>query len=615
MFILDYVENKETSEFYPTPEPLVEKMIEGIDFGVIETILEPSAGKGDILKAIARKINDEYSRWVSRRRCDVDAIEIDPNLRAILKHNFSDEYRRELQDKIDVIKGKYGRPALITKYAYVDKETGEEKSYPKGDMEKIVRYQKELDSFFTDSTDDEDGCRYGVKIVHDDFLTYQAHKEYQLIIMNPPFSNGDKHLLKALEIQRYGGYVVCLLNAETIRNPYTETRKTLVSLLKKYDASIEYLSDAFSDSERKTDVEVALIKVNIPYGNNNEMSIFEKMQEDEQYQEPDPEEVTDLEITDYIKMIVNRYSIEIRSGIELIRTYCRMKPYLSRDITDKSWPIIKLCDSQGRDMNINKYVRAVRLKYWEALLSNRKFMSKLTSDLQERFRRKVRTFADYDFSEYNIQTLITEMNANIKTGIESEIDKMYDSLTLEHSYYPECSNNRHYYDGWKTNKAWKIGKKCILPCYGIFSPYSKGPQVREAYGALSDIERILNFFDGNMTADVDLARQLEINFNSGITKNVECKFFKATFYKKGTVHIVFNYPELIDRYNIYSAKNRKWLPPSYGKKSYKEMNAEEKAVIDSFQGEQEYSKVMSRPEYYLAPPAAVGQTMLALEME
>lgn len=433
--------------------------------------------------------------------------------------------------------------------------------------------------------------------------------------MNPPFSNGDKHLLKALEIQRYGGYVVCLLNAETIRNPYTESRRHLVSLLERYNADIEYLSDTFTEGERKTDVEVALIKVNIPYGNDGKMSIFEKMQSDEQYQEPDPKEVTDLEVTDYISMIVNRYSIEIRSGIELIRTYHRMRPYLSRDIKEKTSPIIELKDSHGHDMTINRYVRSVRFKYWEALLSNPKIMNSLTSDLQERFRRKVRTFADYDFSEYNIRTLITEMNANIKTGIEAEIDKMYDSLTLEHSYYPECSKNRHYYDGWKTNKAWKIGKKCILPCYGIFSLYYKGPQVHEAVDALSDIERILNFFDGNMTADVNLYKQLELNFNRGVTKNIECKFFKATFYKKGTVHIVFNCPELIDRYNIYSAKKRKWLPPSYGNKTYKDMSTEEKAVIDSFQGEHEYNKIMSRPEYYLAPPTAVGQAVLALEME
>ena len=35
--------------------------------------------------------------------------------------------------------------------------------------------------------------------------------------MNPPFSNGDKHLLKALKMQEKGGAIICLLNAETIR--------------------------------------------------------------------------------------------------------------------------------------------------------------------------------------------------------------------------------------------------------------------------------------------------------------------------------------------------------------------------------------------------------------
>lgn len=67
-----------------------------------------------------------------------------------------------------------------------------------------------------------------------------------------------------------------------------------------------------------------------------------------------------------------------------------------------------------------------------------------------------------------------------------------------------------------------------------------------------------------------------------ITKNIPCKFFDVTFYKKGTVHIVFKCPELIDRFNIYAAQQRGWLPPCYGKKKYKDMDEEEKAVIDSF---------------------------------
>ena len=125
------------------------------------------------------------------------------------------------------------------------------------------------------------------------------------------------------------------------------------------------------------------------------------------------------------------------------------------------------------------------------------------------------------------------------------------------------------------------------------------------------IERILNFFDGNLTADVDLSSTIEQAFKQNITKNVKCKFFDATFYKKGTVHIVFTCPELIDRFNIYAAQQRGWLPPSYGKKQYADMDAEEKAVVDSFQGAAEYAKVMQNPGYYLAAPVK-SQNLLGM---
>ena len=189
---------------------------------------------------------------------------------------------------------------------------------------------------------------------------------------------------------------------------------------------------------------------------------------------------------------------------------------------------------------------------------------------------------------------------------------MFDRLTAEHSYYPEFSKNRHYYDGWKTNSAYKIAKKVIIPCYGIFSQWDGQPRTYDARKALEDIERILNFLDGHMTADVDSWSALESNFNNGITKNIEMKYFKATFYKKGTVHLTFTCPELIDRFNIYAAQNKNWLPPSYGKKSYKDMTADEKKVVDSFQGEKAYNEIMAKSVYYLAPVTS-GNQMLMLE--
>ena len=125
----------------------------------------------------------------------------------------------------------------------------------------------------------------------------------------------------------------------------------------------------------------------------------------------------------------------------------------------------------------------------------------------------------------------------------------------------------------------------------------------------------MNFFDGNMTADVNLDTQIGQSFNAGKTRNVQCKFFTATFYKKGTVHVVFTCPELLERFNIYAAQNRGWLPPSYGKKKYSAMDAEEKKVIDSFQGEKQYEKVLQNTGFYLATPIRTGMTTLLPEGE
>src|SRR5699024_3980352 len=37
----------------------------------------------------------------------------------------------------------------------------------------------------------------GINVIWHDFLTYETYKEYDFIVMNPPFSNGVDHALKA----------------------------------------------------------------------------------------------------------------------------------------------------------------------------------------------------------------------------------------------------------------------------------------------------------------------------------------------------------------------------------------------------------------------------------
>lgn len=81
MNIVKITENPQKSEFYPTPESLVDRMLAGIDWSMVNSVLEPSAGKGDLALAVQQKYKLRFYR---DKPVDIDCIEIDQNLRHIL---------------------------------------------------------------------------------------------------------------------------------------------------------------------------------------------------------------------------------------------------------------------------------------------------------------------------------------------------------------------------------------------------------------------------------------------------------------------------------------------------------------------------------------------------
>ena len=136
-------------DFYPTPKAVIKKMLSPyMDNIEHRKILEPSAGKGDIVDYILANHPSYRHKEIFIKCCEYDP------------------------DLIATLQGK--------------------------------KYQ----------------------VVSSDFLKYVPSHYYDLIIMNPPFSNGVDHLLHAWEILQSGD-IVCLLNAETIHNPHTEKRKLL----------------------------------------------------------------------------------------------------------------------------------------------------------------------------------------------------------------------------------------------------------------------------------------------------------------------------------------------------------------------------------------------------
>ena len=191
------------------------------------------------------------------------------------------------------------------------------------------------------------------------------------------------------------------------------------------------------------------------------------------------------------------------------------------------------------------------------------------------------------------------MSKNVIQGIEETIISLFEELSNKYHYLDETSRNIHYFNGWKTNKCWIINKKVIIPlnAYGMFGDYR--PSYHNIVSKLQDIEKCFNYLDGGLTESIDLKQSLNFAEEYEETKNIELKYFSITFYKKGTCHITFTNEELLKKFNIFGAQYKGWLPPCYGKKAYKDMTTEEKAVVNDFEGETEYNKVMNNTKYYL----------------
>ena len=542
-------------EFYPTPSSVAGELFSGVKWKKVSSILEPSAGKGDLLEyAREVKIGKDYHGWNIRlkdRTLDVDCIELDENLRHIL--------------------------------------TGKE-----------------------------------YRVVHDDFLTFRTRKRYDLILMNPPFSNGDLHLLRALELSEDGGQIACILNAETIRNPYTKTRQFLMKKLREYGARIRFVENAFAKAERKADVEVALVNVEIPAA-KDDTSIFDDLKKANRWGADQDVVETEIAPSGTVQRLIREYDVLCTVGIELMRKYNGVAKYImSGKNSEYAKPIISLSvgghdvDHRCGNEDVNKFLEIARSRYWHELFDLPELRERMTSAMQSEYSNTVYKMKEYEFSEFNVQQVLDRIMAQLNEGVEAAIMRCFDTLSNKHAYHEDIENqNIHYYNGWKTNKAHYVNKKCIIPTYGCFAhtykPDKRG-NYKETYThidasscfrVLDDLEKALDYLDKGETQRVDLGRRLEMAANNYETK-VYCQYFVVQFYKKGTCHIEFydRSQKLLDRLNIYAARHRAWLPPTYGKVRYSEMDDESRRVVDEFLGREHYETVMQQPAEYVVESSA-----------
>uniref|UniRef100_A0A6M3M883 DUF4942 domain-containing protein n=1 Tax=viral metagenome TaxID=1070528 RepID=A0A6M3M883_9ZZZZ len=509
--------------FYPTPKSLIDKMISKIN-GTPATILEPSAGKGDIVEAIQASYRLRHDRIV--------AIEKDSDLRATLR-------------------GK------------------------------------------------------NIKVIDSDFLTYSGPDKFDLIIANPPFDEGDKHLLKAIDIM-YRGQIIFLLNVETLRNAHANTRKALVRKLKELNATFEVIKGAFKNAERPTGVEVVIVDITIE--RKIEDDLFKGADDKAKNLNATIEENHEVSTKKHIPELVAEYNQIVKIGIDTIvdyyRNYKKVGKYIGLNQEASKYSFGYENMTAIMQEKLNQLVIAVREDFWRRCLDLKEVRSRMTEAKQAEFEDGISKHCDMDFTENNIRSFVLTLIGGYEQTLTEAVLEIFDMFTIRHSWDDNNKHekNIHYFNGWKTNKAFKVGKKVIIP---IYAGYGDGPFIgfgggwKLDYGAarkLRDIDVVMNYFDG-MNHYHSIAQAVENNFAHGISSNIESTYFTITVYKKGTIHLTFNDENILRRFNVAACRGKDWLPCDYGIKPFDELPMDERATADSFEGKASYQKNLNQPVF------------------
>ncbi len=515
---------KNNENFYPTPKSLAQHMLSKIDYGrKIKMVLEPSAGKGDLISAM-----EDYTQTTKRG------------------HDYSPL--------------KHG-----VKFMAIEK-----------DRELMANLM---------------GKR--IDVIDSDFLYYNGLEQFDLIVMNPPFDEGEKHLHKALDIM-FTGQIVCLLNAKTIKNPYSNERKRLVQRLKELKAEIEYIDDAFNDtdSQRKTDVETALIYINIQA--DVETNIFSGMREEGDIQVEEISENFEVATFNEISNLVLQYNRErelVNNQImDFYKNHKHVGKYLSLRVGPNeenkySYQDETLTETMKR--KLNEFNEVIKKRYWYSAIQLKEIQNRVTAPNRDKINSIIGQFAKMEFSESNIRQLIINVIEEYPKMIQQSIQWMFTEMTkyaLKDSRWDAvCITNIHYFNGWKTNRGYIVNDKVIIPWFHVDWSSRSYRVSSQQTSFLDDLHKIMTYFEGNIESG-NTGYLVNEAVCAGNNTKIDTKFFEISVYKKGTIHFRFKDKDLLRRFNIEACKGKEWLPMDYSEKSWESMDDEEREVAESFEG-------------------------------
>lgn len=360
------------------------------------------------------------------------------------------------------------------------------------------------------------------QLIGNDFFTITAEQvsHVNLIVMNPPFSNADKHILHAWNIAPEGCEIVSLCNWETINNSYGYGRSELNRNINDYGTS-ENLGNCFASAERKTNVEIGLVRLFKPVLSDdfNWDGFFYSIETEGQQD--------GLMSYNEVRAIVNTYVAAVKC---FDRAY-EIGQELSSLTGERAFEIVV-----GQQKNIctkEQFAREFQIKQWKRVFAKLNIEKYVTNGVMKDINKFTQSRLNYPFTMKNVYRMIDIIIGTREATMNRAICEAIDNFTRN------THENRFGVEGWKTNEGHLLNKKFICSNIAEDCKWSglKMHYQSHSMDYLDDLNKAICYLTGTDFSTIPRLR----NVDEKPTPNYwyDWGFFEFKVFKKGTGHFKF----------------------------------------------------------------------------
>jgi hypothetical protein len=364
---------------------------------------------------------------------------------------------------------------------------------------------------------------------YSDFLQVQPAdvSHIDMVVMNPPFSSDEAHILHAWEIAPPGCEIVALANWNTVSGHYRGLQLRLASIIEAY-GSKESLGECFSTAERPTRVSVGLVRLTKP-GSRAGGDEFEGF-----FLGPDDIEAQGEGIIPYRRSrdIVNRYVEACRIYDEQVEAGTRLHGVLDGFFGKDLGLQVTV---EGAPMSRNRFRKELQKAAWKHVFAEFLPAQMATSQLAKDINAFVEKQCRIPFTERNIYRMLQIVAGTQEQRVDRAVEEAIDSLTKH------TKENRYGVEGWVTNSGYMLNRRFIRSYMAELSWSRRGVSIK-TYGTQSDeirdLIKALCFITGRAYDNVaQPTKTADGMFWPG--EWYEWGFFRFKAHKKGTVHFEF----------------------------------------------------------------------------